>query len=425
MTFKQIPLTLMKLYRFPALLIAVILVTGCEKDPAPPEISSMNPSTGGYGTEVVITGKNFAANATGNTVTINGIEVEVVSARETSLTIIIPVLAEGEWPVKVKTEIGETDAGMFNYLYTVYVAGDEFNTSGNSEAKYWKNGKGVILADGTGTHITSIAVSDADVCVAGTLYTNTVRGRFWKNNLPVSLTTSTVSAANDILIAGSDVYIAGYGTDGGSVDIARYWKNGAPVSLTDPSLTDAACAFSLFKSGEDLYVAGLVNDVGWSDPVATYWKNDNPVYLTDGTEPSRAQDIYVSGNDVFVCGYERNSSGFNVAKYWKNGTPVDLSDGQARAWAYSIAVSGTDVYIVGNDGYGARCWKNGVAVQVECNPAFTTFNSVFIAGNDVFIAGSEQPDELSPAHAYYWRNGARVSLTDEKRLSVATAIFVK
>lgn len=403
----------------------MISFSGCEKDPAPPEISGMNPSTGGYGTEVIITGKNFAANTTGNTVTINGIEVEVVSARETSLTIIIPVLAEGEWPVKVKTEIGETAAGMFNYLYTVFVAGSEINTSGYSDAKYWKNGSGVILTDGTDTYLTSIAVSDAEVCVAGTLYTNITRGRFWKDNLPGSLTTSTTSAANDILIAGSDVYIAGYGTDGGSVDIAKYWKNGTPVSLTDPSLTDAACAFSLFKSGEDLYVAGLVNDVGWADPVATYWKNDNPVYLTDGTEPSRAQDIHVSGNDVYVCGYERNSSGFNVAKYWKNGTPVDLSDGQARAWAYSIAVSGTDVYIVGDDGYGARCWKNGVAVQVECNPAYTTFNSVFITGDDVFIAGSERPDALSPAHAYYWRNGARVSLTDEKRLSVATAIFVK
>ena len=263
------------------------------------------------------------------------------------------------------------------------------------------------------------------ICVAGTLYTNIIRGRFWKNNLPGSLTTSTGSAANDILIDGSDVYIAGYETYGGSTDIAKYWKNGTPVSLTDPSLTFAACAFSLFKSGEELYVAGLVVGVDGLDPVATYWKNDNPVYLTDGTESSRAQDIYLSGNDVYVCGYERNSSGFNVAKYWKNGTPVNLSDGQSRAWAYSIAVSGTDVYIVGDDGYGARCWKNGVALQVECTPAFTTFNSVYIAGDDVFIAGSERSDELSPAHAYYWRNGTRVSLTDNTRLSVASAIFVR
>ncbi len=93
------------------LTLIMISFSGCEKDPAPPEISGLNPSTGGYGTEVIITGKNFAADATGNTVTINGIEVEVVSARETSLTIIIPVLAEGEWPVKVKTKIGETAAG--------------------------------------------------------------------------------------------------------------------------------------------------------------------------------------------------------------------------------------------------------------------------------------------------------------------------
>jgi len=415
-------------FRFPALLFFVIIVTGCEKAPSPPVISGMNPLTGGYGTEVVITGKNFEADATGNIVTVNGVEAEVVNARETSLTIIIPVLTEGEWPVKVKTEIGEATAGMFNYQYSIYVAGNEFNSSGSNVAKYWKNGSGIILDDGTNTHLTSIAVSDSDVCVAGTLYTDIVRGRFWMNNVPGSLTTTSGSAAYDILIDGSDMYVAGSEAYG-STDIAKYWKNGTPVSLTDPSLTNGACAYSLFKNGEDFYVAGLVVGTTGLNPVATYWKNDNPVYLTDRTRSSRAQDIYVSGNDVYVCGYERNSSGFNVAKYWKNGTPVDLSDGQSRAWAYSITVSGTDVYIVGNDGYGARCWKNGVAVQVECNPALTTFNSVFIAGNDVFIAGSEQPDELSPAHAYYWRNGARVSLTDEKtdekRLSVATAIFVK
>jgi hypothetical protein len=403
----------------------IFLVSGCEKAPAPPEISGINPSSGGYGTHIVITGKNFAAQTTGNIVTINGIEVEVVSAGETSLTAVVPTLAEGEWPVCVKTDIGETTAGMFNYHWTIYVAGNEFNSSGSNVAKYWKNGSGIILDDGTDTHLTSIAVSDADVCVAGTYSTNIIRGRFWKNNLPGTLTTSSGSGANDILVDGPDIYVAGYETYSGVTDIAKYWKNGTPVTLVDPSSTFFACAYSLSKSGEDLYVAGLVKGVDESDIVATYWKNDNPVYLTDGTQPSSAQDIYVSGNDVYVCGYERNSSDFDVAKYWKNGTSVDLSDGQSNARAYSIACKGTDVYVVGYDGTGARCWKNGVAIQVECNPALTTFKSVYIAGDDVFIAGSEKIDEITPSHAYYWRNGARVSLTDNSRLSVARAICVR
>lgn len=398
------------------LIILIYVFGGCGKTQAPPVVSGMEPLTGGYGTSIIISGENFS---TGTRVTINDIEVEVVSANETSLTVIVPALTEGEWPVNVETDNGETAAGMFNYLYTVYVAGCENNGSGTNVAEYWKNGAGVALTDGTKhTILSSIALAGNDIWTAGNEYGTVHSGKYWKNTIAASLSPVSESGANDILAARSDLYVAGYESNG-TYDVAKYWKNGIPVSLSDG--TSDACAFSLFKNGDDIYVAGLV--VKGTRPVATYWKNGNPVYLTDGTGSARAQDIFVNGIDVYVCGYERNSNNINVAKYWKNGTPVDLSDGQSGAWAYSIACNGTDVYIVGNDGIGACCWKNGVAVQVDCNPALTTMTSVFITGIDVFIAGSERTGTTD--HAYYWRNGTKVSLTDNSRLSVANAVCVR
>jgi len=72
----------------------------------------------------------------------------------------------------------------------LYVAGNEHNGK-KYVAKYWKNGKGVVLTDGTEN-----------------------------------------ASGDSIVISGSDIYVAGY-ENSGSNNVAKYWKNKTGIALTD------------------------------------------------------------------------------------------------------------------------------------------------------------------------------------------------
>ncbi len=199
----------------------------------------------------------------------------------------------------------------------VFAAGWEQTAKGEFFAKYWKNGKGVVLSDTTSTSYsgksgfaTDIFVSGTDVYVGGNVNNNAV---FWKNGVLTTLSTNN-SGVNSIVVSNGDVYAAGEEVNASNIRVAKYWKNGVAVSLSD------------------------------------------------GTTDSYLSAIRVVNNDIYATG------GVNtVATYWKNGAPSSLYSGPFNSSSFAMALSTTgDVYIallIGPDssnGYSTALWKNGI-----------------------------------------------------------------
>ncbi len=180
-------------------------------------------------------------------------------------------------------------------------------------------------------------------------------------------------------------------------------------------------------SARDVYVAGAKKNA--TVFVAGYWKNGSFTSLGGGTYTSYGQSVYISGNDVYVGGYENNASGKTVAKSWKNGMETSYSNGSYSASIKSVYVNGNDVYFAGYDGSSAisrfaKYWKNGVGTVLGTR--YSSASSVFVSGSDVFVAGSEN-DNQSPAksQAKYWKNGVGVLLPGESTSNLfATSIYV-
>ena len=215
----------------------------------------------------------------------------------------------------------------------------------------------------------------------------------------------------------------------GNMIEAKYWKNDVPTILSDHSRVN-----DIFVSGNDVYACGFERDTisGRNTPI--YWKNGigNTLPITS-TSSGSAESIFIVGNDVYVAGGELTSSLTSVASYWKNGVLTTLSDSTNSIHAaYSIFVSGNDTYVVGNKfnsvgGFGAsnttgKFWKNGIETPLTNTPNFiSSANSVFVSGNDVYIAGSESSGSTSTAK--YWKNNVEIRLNSINS-GRATDIFV-
>ncbi len=385
----------------------------------PPSVTSINPASGGYGTELIITGSNFSSNPAENNVKIGGVNAEVKSAKSTTLTVLVPALDDGDLPVRVSTEAGSADAGTFKYIYDVFVAGTEMNNEGFQVAKYWKNGTPIELSDGKSTiSVSSITVSGNTIYVVGTEYNASDRIiKLWINGTESNITSGTRATAFDIKIDGPDVYIAGY-ENKGSQDIATYWKNGIPTHLTDGS--KPALLRSVAISGGNIYVAGY--EYNESKAVAKYWKNGIPVVLTDGQKSASSRDIAIEGSDVYVCGVESENA-IETAKFWKNGIETILGDKTNRSFTVAMAVKGSSTHITGMDNGVGRYWKNGVVTSFAANESEAYPMAVYLVNDDVFLAGSVGNGLITKAA--YWKNGSQIILNDGTYSAAATSIYVR
>jgi hypothetical protein len=245
----------------------------------------------------------------------------------------------------------------------------------------------------------------------------------------------------------ADVYVAGYATseDNGH-KVATVWKNGVAQSF--PSEYADSEARSIYVSGSDVYVVGS-EDVRYEKDglfykrkVAKIWKNGVAQNLTDGKNDAEALSVCVSGENVYVVGYEKRnivlipgmSKDIMFAKLWKNGEEqkLELPDRGANAEdskAVSVFVSGEDVYVTGNNGsaYRLKLWKNGVAQYLSEENLSTESFSIFVSGEDVYRAGIDMVEHKGGGlihNAKLWKNDTEQKLIVRENISMANAVFV-
>jgi len=231
--------------------------------------------------------------------------------------------------------------------------------------------------------------------------------------------------------AASGVYVAGWEADSGA-NYAALWKDGNGQRLPIGHGAYRYGANSVFVSGNDVYVAGWEeyrSSIGVITTIthAVLWKNGVYQRLSDDNN-SQASSVFVSGSDVYVggCEYELTgpTTGDISATIWKNGVPQHLDGLIVR----SVYVSDGDVYAVGLYEEGvvngssdnrAVLWKNGVRQRLSESDSIPS--SFYVSGTDVYVAGYDTVSGKQVATV--WKNGVpqRLSQNDS---TLAWSVFV-
>jgi len=397
----------------------------------------LSPSEGFFGDLITLTGQRFIGLGESISVTFSeNIKSEVryyypnsYSSPDTIICVVPKSAQSGRVQVRVRGNV-YTAKQIFTVLKrpsepsrTVYVVGDP-NTEG-AKVQLWANEKLINVGDPVG-HAYSIALSGNDTYIAGsrhiaeapTYWINSEAidlpteeypmgssqavvqvgsdtyfvGKerigmihipypvYWKNGrlhrLPLVVGYGSDGTANSIAVSGSDIYIAGQGQQwkyypspkkAELIGFVMYWKNGTPDTVTNKLFFNSQSQ-CIAVSGNDVYIGGYQSN--GTVNVARYWKNKVKVDLTDGTKDAAINSIQILGSDIYAAGFESNGT-VHIAKYWKNGKEVDLTDGTKDSKATSIIFHGADIYVAGVEGNVAKYWKNGVPVSLENGTGYT------------------------------------------------------
>ena len=213
-----------------------------------------------------------------------------------------------------------------------------------------------------------------------------------------------ISCVKNKITTPAEVYICGYKWS--DHKIAVYWKNGNEIQLTADTMETEAK--SIFVSGNDVYVCGTMQGN------AVYWKNGQVVIL-DTQKYSTAISIFVEGSDIFVGGQGTDPITKNfAARYWKNGIPHTIED---SAFVNSMAVDGANVYTVGQTYNGPVLWENTYRIKLTTQlNQYTTTMDVAALNRHVYIAGE------ADGAVCYWKDGTPFELTDHTSYASAYAI---
>jgi hypothetical protein len=325
-----------------------------------------------------------------------------------------------------------------NNIQDVYIGG--YDSISKANGKIWKNDNIIFSNESQlSSQIFDIFISGNDVYAVGIQYN--YGGLFhseatlWKNGIATILGDKKYnSQANSIFVSGSDVYVCGYQFSSNGMN-AMVWKNGIPSSIASYGNLS-----SIFVSGQDVYTCGNIGI--YPNQGLSVFKNSKEIYFEKGWAYPTA--IFVSGNDVYVSGYGTNNNVYTpgygigigyVAKLWKNGVASLLDDGKTHSVANDVFVSGGNVFAVGyktssnaaqSDQKIAVLWNNGVAINLTNDSSRAAANSVFVMGEDVYVCGSEfEKSGLETKNiGKVWKNGISSFISKTSSNFNPTSIFV-
>lgn len=298
----------------------------------------------------------------------------------------------------------------------VFIAGQDSDTvsSFTDMPIVWINNKAETLErDNLNNYTKAIDAEGSDYYTTG--YANAANrwvGKVWKNNKLLYELSDGYSVGWGIDVVNTDVYVAGHYYNKEQLKhFAFVNKNGNMTMLTDG--TKQAEAFAVKVSGNDIYVGG------YDGNQARLWKNGTPLTLNN-SDNFRIRAIAIEGTDVYAVG-ECNCFSNIVIRYWKNGVETTVTDGTFTAYGYDIAVSGSDVYIAGVERSSnkqiAKVWKNGVSTNLTDGTKNAWAYGLILKDNDVYVVGMERSANDIYNTAMLWKNGTAIKLGSRRSIA--------
>lgn len=221
------------------------------------------------------------------------------------------------------------------------------------------------------------------------------------------------------------IYITGYDDKLGT---AFRWTRGdysATDLSTDPN--QATRAFDITLSGDDVYIGGCAtNEDGFFIP--TLWKNGQAQTLMDASQPidGDVQSVCVSGSDVYAAGWYRvnrsatTSFKRDAAVVWKNGVQIELVS-PSYAQAFDVCAEGNKIFVCGfttsSDGFAMpTLWTSTDGLSTFQTKTFggvakhAYAEGMCVSGNDVYMVG--YGDNGENRSAMLWKNDEEVKILD-------------
>jgi hypothetical protein len=195
---------------------------------------------------------------------------------------------------------------------------------------------------------------------------------------------------------------------------AAYWHNGLQSLLPAGNAKAEAYNMAISAAGVPISV-GAVYENGGARAIA--WTDSTGLYLSPLGVNSRALDIEIVGQDIYICG-SKGDPGKERPVLWVNFIPTYLNDAISTTGAASaLKIINGDVYVACNEFYiGSsisfpKVYKNGVGQALSPAIDFETITDIDVINGDVYGVGDRFANNIH--QPIFYKNDIRDTIAGQ------------